>query len=78
MEQMTDTQFKVFSRLVVFAALAATGLAAADQTVLVVQEGLGKVVEFNVSKPSERVEIPVGSKPHEIALSADGKHRICN
>jgi DNA-binding beta-propeller fold protein YncE len=72
MELMSDIQFKASWRLALFAALAATGLAASDQTVLVVQEGLGKVVEFDAAKPSQRVEIPVGSKPHEIALSADG------
>ena len=72
MELMTDIRVKASPRLVVLAALVAARLAASDQTVLVVQEGLGKVVEFDAAKPSQKVEIPVGSKPHEIALSADG------
>jgi DNA-binding beta-propeller fold protein YncE len=70
---MTDIRFQASPRLVLLAIMAATGLAAADQTILVVQEGLGKVVEFDAAKPSQRAEIPVGSKPHEIALSADGR-----
>ena len=72
MELMTDIRFKASPRLVLLAALVAARLAASDQTVLVVQEGLGKVVEFDAAKPSQRAEISVGSKPHEIALSADG------
>jgi DNA-binding beta-propeller fold protein YncE len=45
----------------------------AEQTVLVVQEGLGKVVLFPATDPSRRIEIEVGEKPHEIELSADGR-----
>jgi DNA-binding beta-propeller fold protein YncE len=41
------------------------------QTIVVVEEGLGKVVEVDESNHACRAEIPVGLKPHEIALSAD-------
>lgn len=44
-----------------------------DQTVLVVQEGLGLVVLFSTGDPSQRKTIAVGEKPHEIELTADGK-----
>lgn len=44
-----------------------------EQTVLVVQEGRGKVVLFPATDPSRRIEIEVGEKPHEIELSADGR-----
>ena len=44
-----------------------------EQTVLVVQEGLGKVVLFAASDPFRRSEIKVGEKPHEIELTADGR-----
>ncbi len=43
------------------------------QTVLVVQEGRGKVVLFSATEPSHRTEIEVGEKPHEIELSPDGR-----
>jgi DNA-binding beta-propeller fold protein YncE len=48
-------------------------LAADDQTVLVVQEGRGKVVLFSTASPVQRTEIEVGEKPHEIEVSADGR-----
>ena len=43
------------------------------QTVLVVQEGPGKVVSFSTLNPSHRVVIDVGEKPHEIELAPDGR-----
>jgi DNA-binding beta-propeller fold protein YncE len=43
------------------------------QTIVVVEEGLGKVVEVDEANHACRVEIPVGLKPHEIALSSDGR-----
>ena len=46
--------------------------AANRQTVLVVQEGLDKVVLFSGVDPSRRKVIEVGEKPHEIELTPDG------
>jgi DNA-binding beta-propeller fold protein YncE len=43
------------------------------QTVLVVQEGPGAVVVFDAEHPSKHTAIPVGSKPHEIELTPDGR-----
>ena len=43
------------------------------QTLVVVEEGFGKIVEVDESNHACRAEIPVGLKPHEIALSADGR-----
>ena len=43
------------------------------QTVLVVQEGPGKVVLFSAENPSRRKIIKVGEKPHEIELTPDGR-----
>src|SRR5215510_7126117 len=43
------------------------------QTVLVVQEGLGKVVIFPAAQPEQRTAISVGEKPHEIELTPDGR-----
>jgi DNA-binding beta-propeller fold protein YncE len=43
------------------------------RTVLVVQEGLGKVVCFSTADPLDRKIIDVGEKPHEIELAPDGK-----
>ena len=45
----------------------------AAHTVLVVQEGPGKVVVFSVADPSQREEIAVGEKPHEIEVTPDGR-----
>ena len=42
-------------------------------TILVVQEGLGKVIAFDSSRPEIRAEIRVGQMPHEIALSSNGR-----
>ncbi len=44
-----------------------------SQTLVVVEEGLGKVVEVDARNPTCRAEIPIGLKPHEIALSPDGR-----
>jgi DNA-binding beta-propeller fold protein YncE len=53
---------------------AAWSLSVADgQTVLVVQEGPGKVVLFSAADPARRKVIEVGEKPHEIELTPDGK-----
>ena len=46
--------------------------AASGQTVLVVQEGPGRVVLFSTTDPSRRKIIKVGEKPHEIELTPDG------
>jgi DNA-binding beta-propeller fold protein YncE len=43
------------------------------RTVLVVQEGPGKVVSFSAAKPDRRSVTTVGEKPHEIELAPDGK-----
>jgi DNA-binding beta-propeller fold protein YncE len=43
------------------------------QTVLVVQEGLDQVVLFSPDDPIDRKVIHVGSKPHEIELTPDGR-----
>jgi DNA-binding beta-propeller fold protein YncE len=40
---------------------------------LVVQEGLGKVVVVPTGEPSQRAEITVGDKPHEIEVTPDGR-----
>jgi DNA-binding beta-propeller fold protein YncE len=47
--------------------------AANGQTVLVVQEGPGRVVLFSATDPSQRKTIEVGEKPHEIELTPDGR-----
>jgi DNA-binding beta-propeller fold protein YncE len=39
---------------------------------LVVQEGLGKVVVISAADPTQRTEITVGDKPHEIEVTPDG------
>ena len=49
----------------------ASGLGA--QTVLVVQEGLNQVTLFSAANPADRKVIAVGSKPHEIELTPDGR-----
>lgn len=46
---------------------------AAEPTVLVVQEGPGKVVAFSPHNPRQRDVISVGEKPHEIEAAPDGK-----
>jgi DNA-binding beta-propeller fold protein YncE len=51
----------------------AGSLAAKGQTVLVVQEGPGRVVSFSTLDPSRRKTIEVGEKPHEIELTPDGR-----
>ena len=43
------------------------------QTVLVVQEGPGRVVLFSAADPSRRKIVKVGEKPHEIELTPDGR-----
>ena len=43
------------------------------QTGLVVQERAGNVILFSLNNPSHRTTIPVGSKPHEIELTPDGR-----
>ena len=43
------------------------------RTVLVVQEGLGKVILFSAGRPSRRTSTTVGEKPHEIEMAPDGK-----
>jgi DNA-binding beta-propeller fold protein YncE len=57
----------------VLAVLALSSAGMRAQTLVVVEEGLGKVVEVDESNHACRAEIPVGLKPHEIALSADGQ-----
>jgi DNA-binding beta-propeller fold protein YncE len=42
-------------------------------TVLVVQEGRGKVVAFSPDDPLRRTVIEVGEKPHEIEVTPDGR-----
>jgi DNA-binding beta-propeller fold protein YncE len=49
------------------------GTAADGHIVLVVQEGPGRVVVFPTTDPSHRQSIAVGEKPHEIALTPDGR-----
>jgi DNA-binding beta-propeller fold protein YncE len=48
-------------------------ISSAGQTVLVVQEGLGKVGFFSATDPSQRKFIDVGPMPHEIELTPDGR-----
>ena len=43
------------------------------RTVLVVQEGPGKVVSFSTLNPAHRVVMDVGEKPHEIEPAPDGR-----
>ncbi len=43
------------------------------QTVLVVQEGLGKLVFLDARDQTKQLSIPLGEKPHEIEISPDGK-----
>jgi DNA-binding beta-propeller fold protein YncE len=57
----------------VLAVLALSSAGMRAQTVVVVEEGLGKVVEVDESNHACRAEIPVGLKPHEIAFSTDGR-----
>ncbi len=45
----------------------------AGDTVLVVQEGLGRVVVFSADDPGHRSAVEVGEKPHEIELTGDGR-----
>ena len=47
--------------------------AAGGQTVLVVQEGPGKVVLFSAENPAQRKTIKFGEKPHEIELTPGGR-----
>jgi DNA-binding beta-propeller fold protein YncE len=47
-------------------------IALSAQTILVVQEGRGKVVVFNAGDASNRASITVGEKPHEIEVAPDG------
>jgi DNA-binding beta-propeller fold protein YncE len=48
-------------------------ISSVGQTVLVVQEGPGKIVSFSASDPSQRKVIDVGQMPHEIELTPDGR-----
>src|ERR1700730_9019376 len=48
-------------------------ISSVGQTVLVVQEGPGKVVSFSATDPSQRKVIDVGQMPHEIELTPDGR-----
>ncbi len=57
----------------VFAVIILTAAGMSAQTIVVVEEGLGKVVEVDESNHACRAEIPVGLKPHEIALSSNGR-----
>ncbi len=57
----------------VLSVLALSSAGTRAQTIVVVEEGLGKVVEVDESNHACRGEIPVGLKPHEIALSSDGR-----
>jgi DNA-binding beta-propeller fold protein YncE len=41
--------------------------------VLVVEEMLGRVILFESGQPQSRVSVSVGFRPHEIAMSSDGK-----
>ena len=45
----------------------------ADRTVLVVQEGLGKVIAFSAAHPEQRKTIEVAEKPHEIVAAPGGR-----
>jgi DNA-binding beta-propeller fold protein YncE len=56
-----------------FALLILLAPLAYPQTAVVVEEGLGRVVEADTRDPDCRAEIAVGLKPHEIALSPDGR-----
>jgi DNA-binding beta-propeller fold protein YncE len=56
-----------------FAVFTSFAQLAYPQTAIVVEEGLNKVVEVDTRNPTCRAEIPVGLKPHEIALSPDGR-----
>src|SRR4051812_169096 len=47
--------------------------ATAGRTVLVVQEGLGKVVVFSAANPDQRKTIDVAEKPHEIVTALGGR-----
>lgn len=47
--------------------------AAGARTVLVVQEGPGKVVLFSTADPARRKALAVGEKPHEIEVTPDGR-----
>jgi len=58
----------------IFAILAAGQLLLSQNvTIVVVEEGLGKVVEIDPAHPTHPTEIQVGLKPHEIAVSSDGR-----
>lgn len=41
--------------------------------VVVVQEGLNRVLVFDKARPADRALVPTGEKPHEIAISRDGR-----
>jgi DNA-binding beta-propeller fold protein YncE len=59
--------------IIVAAASVAQSDSAHGQTVLVVQEGPGRVVLFSAANPSQRKSIGVGEKAHEIELTPDGR-----
>jgi hypothetical protein len=48
-------------------------ISSVGRTVLVVQEGLGKVVFFSAANPSQRRATEVGQMPQEIELTPDGR-----
>ncbi len=58
---------------VTLSALLFFGCMAQSSTVLVVQEGPGKVMAFDADKPEIRSDIPVGNMPHEIVVSVKGQ-----
>jgi DNA-binding beta-propeller fold protein YncE len=47
--------------------------AGSGQTVLVVQEGPGRVVLFSTADPARQKALAVGEKPHEIEVAPDGR-----
>jgi DNA-binding beta-propeller fold protein YncE len=56
------------------AAIVASGSAHANPySILVVEEMLGRVTIMAADDPARRVSVDIGYKPHEIAVSADGR-----
>src|SRR5262245_31492541 len=76
---MPDRPFMTFSTIrlgLLATSFAMQWLMASDaivHTVLVVQEGPGKVVAFSARDPQDRAVIAVGEKPHEIEVTPDGE-----
>jgi DNA-binding beta-propeller fold protein YncE len=52
---------------------AASAAASPHYSVLVVEEMLGRVTLLDAADPARRVSVPVGVKPHEIAVAPDGR-----